>query len=148
MSNDKQVSVSRQIDAPAEVIFDIIADPSRHHEMDGSGTVLALKGNADERLKLGSKFGMKMNQGVPYSVSSKVVEYEENRLIAWAHFGRHRWRYELEPNESGTLVTETFDWAPSPIGFLLKAVGFPKRHKVSMEKTLENLEQIALAQVS
>ena len=110
--------------------------------------MLALNSSADERLKLGSKFGMKMNQGVPYSVSSKVVEYEENRLIAWAHFGKHRWRYQFEPNESGTLVTETFDWSTSPIGFALKLVGFPQRHKISIEKTLEKLEQMALAEAT
>ena len=33
---------------------------------------------------------------MPYRISSTVMEFVENRLIAWAHFGKHRWRYELE----------------------------------------------------
>ena len=32
-------SVERVIAAPPETIFAIIADPKRHHEFDGSGTV-------------------------------------------------------------------------------------------------------------
>jgi len=46
---------------------------------------------------MNAKFGMKMSFGpVPYFIRSKVVEFEENKRIAWAHFGKHRWRYELE----------------------------------------------------
>ena len=49
--------------------------------------------------------------GVPYLTKNTVVEYDEDRLIAWRHLGKHRWRYELEPVEGGTKVTETFDWS-------------------------------------
>ena len=45
---------------------------------------------------LGDRFGMDMKLGVPYRMSSTVVEYEADRLLAWAHFGGHRWRYELD----------------------------------------------------
>ena len=48
--------------------------------------------------------------GCPYRTDNTVVEFEEGRLIAWCHFNRHRWRYELEPlGDGSTLVTETFD---------------------------------------
>ena len=40
-------------------------------------------------------------------------EFEENRRIAWAHVGGHRWRYELEEVDGGTRVTESFDWSTS-----------------------------------
>ena len=33
------VSVERFIKAPAERVFALLADPSRHRELDGSGTV-------------------------------------------------------------------------------------------------------------
>jgi len=38
MGNDecKPVSVSRRIEAPAADIFELLADPDRHHEFDGS----------------------------------------------------------------------------------------------------------------
>ena len=148
MSKTQQVSVSRQIAAPPAVIFDIIADPTRHAEMDGSGTVQRSKDDPS-RLKLGDRFGMKMRFGfVPYDIRSTVVEYEENRLIAWAHFGKHRWRYELEPNDEGTLVTETFDWSTSVAPWAIEAMGYPKQHVPSMEKTLERLEELAVAEKS
>ena len=39
---DTVVSVERVIDAPAAAIFAIVADPSRHPEIDGSGSVKSL----------------------------------------------------------------------------------------------------------
>ncbi len=49
--------------------------------------------------------------GVPYRVRNRVVEFEENRLIAWRHFEPQHWRFELQPTKSGTRVTETFDYS-------------------------------------
>ena len=49
------ISVERVIDAPPEAIFDLLADPKRHREIDGSGTVRDPRGTVD-RLKLGSRF--------------------------------------------------------------------------------------------
>lgn len=145
MAKQRSVSVSRQIAAPANVIFDILADPSRHAEIDGSGTVRGAKLDDPERLKMGTKFGMKMKIIVPYDMRSTVVEFEEDRLIAWAHFGKHRWRYELEPNDDGTLVTETFDWSTALSPQFIELSGYPKKHPVNMEKTLERLDAVATA---
>lgn len=143
MSATKSVSVSRQIAAPANVIFDILADPARHAEIDGSGTVRGAKDGTAERLAMGTKFGMKMKIVVPYDMRSKVVEFEEDRLIAWAHFGKHRWRYELEANDEGTLVTETFDWSTALSPKFIELSGYPKKHPANMEATLERLDEVA-----
>ena len=105
------VSASRVIAASPEAIFDLLADPDQHHVIDGSGTVQAARSGNPTRLTLGAKFGMDMKMGVPYKITNEVVELEENRRIAWRHFGHHIWRYELEPVEGGTKVTESFDWA-------------------------------------
>jgi uncharacterized protein YndB with AHSA1/START domain len=116
---DKQevVSVERVIDAPPEAIFDLLADPKRHREIDGSGTVRDPRGPV-ERLRLGSRFGMSMKMGIPYAMESRVIEFDEPKLIAWQttgptrvgrHFGGRVWRYELEPVEGGTRVRETWD---------------------------------------
>ena len=145
MAKEQSVSVSRLIDAPAQVIFDVLTDPARHAEIDGSGTVRGAKVGTTQRLQMGSKFGMKMKFGVPYDIRSTVVEYEENALIAWAHFGNHRWRYQLEPVDGATMVTETFDWSTSRAPFMIELMGYPKKHVPSMEKTLERLEQVVLA---
>ena len=32
----------------------------------------------------------------------EVVEFEEDRRIAWRHYGHHIWRYTLEPTDGGT----------------------------------------------
>ncbi len=139
---EQQVSVSRVIAASPEAIFEVLTDPARHSEIDGSDTVQQIRGESD-RLELGSRFGMDMKFGpLPYRISSTVVEFEENRLIAWAHFGKHRWRYELEPVDGGTEVTETFDWSTAISPKAIELMGYPKKHPASMEATLERLAAV------
>jgi hypothetical protein len=137
--SDRIVAVERFIPAAPQAIFDVLADPSRHPEIDGSGSVKAARPGAPERLALGAKFGMSMKIGVPYSISNTVVEFDEGRLIAWQHFGRHIWRYRLEPVEGGTTVTEEFDYRKARSPQLLELLQYPTRHRSDMEKTLERL---------
>ncbi|HEX2576756.1 MAG TPA: SRPBCC family protein [Aquihabitans sp.] len=113
------VTVERLIPAPASAIFDLIADPGRHRDIDGSGTVRDAKGSSGgRRLAPGSTFGMSMRMGLPYSMSSTVIEFEEDRRLAWQTrgpgplgklVGGRIWRYELEPTAGGTLVKESWD---------------------------------------
>ena len=86
------VSVERVIKAPAASIFAVVADAARHPEIDGSGALVAAKAGAPERLAMGSTFGMSMKLGVPYTTSNTVVEFEQDRRIAWqtVHAGRAR----------------------------------------------------------
>jgi uncharacterized protein YndB with AHSA1/START domain len=138
---ERVVSVSRVIHASPEAIFAVLTDPAKHGEIDGSGMVQRPSG-ASQRLQLHSKFGMDMKMGpIPYRVSSTVKEFDANRLIAWAHFGKHRWRYQLEPLDSGTStkVTESFDWSTSKSPKLIELAGYPKKHPANMEATLERL---------
>ena len=111
------VTVQRLIAAPPEAIFALIADPARHRDIDGSGTVQGLKGECAP-LALGSKFGMSMRMGIPYSMVSTVIEYEPDRRLAWQthgptaigrFVGGRIWRYRLEPVDGGTLVHESWD---------------------------------------
>jgi uncharacterized protein YndB with AHSA1/START domain len=144
--SEQVVSVSRVIQASPEAIFDVLIDPARHGEIDGSGTVQELRGESN-RLALGSKFGMDMKIGLlPYRVTSTVKEFEQNRLIAWAHFGKHRWRYELEPvaesDGGGTKVTESFDWSYAMAPKVIELAGYPKKHPANMEATLERLASV------
>ncbi len=142
--SEQMVSVSRVIDATPQEIFDVIADPARHCEFDGSGTVREAR--STERLSMGAKFGMNMKLGVPYVIGNTVVEFDEPKRIAWRHMGHHRWRYELVEVEGGTEVTETFDWSTSKLKWFIERAGYPEKHPPNMEKTLERLDALLRAQ--
>jgi hypothetical protein len=102
------------INAPAEKIFEILSNPRRHKEIDGTKTIQENISGPD-KLVLGSKFGMKMRLGINYRIQNTVVEYEENSLIGWRHLGRWIWRYELvNIGPQMTQVTETFDASRAP----------------------------------
>ena len=131
--------MSRTIAATPAAIFAVLSDPSLHAVIDGSGTVQGAHSN-ERQLRLGSKFSMGMRMGVPYRISNEVVEFEQDRLIAWRHLGGHRWRYELRPVDGGTEVTETFDWSTSRAPKAIELAGYPRRHVPNMERTLERLE--------
>lgn len=131
------------VHAPAERIFDVLTDPAKHPLLDGSGTVRATRGDPPRRLALGSTFSMDMRRGLPYFVTNKVVEYERDRLIAWRHLGRHRWRWELKPiDEHTTEVTETFDWTGAPGGVAYRLLGFLDANTRAIEATLARLESV------
>lgn len=145
MSNQQIVSASRVIHAPPEEIFALLADAGQHAEFDGSGMVQGTRGDP-QPLTLGSTFGMAMKLGLlPYPIRNTVVEYEPDRLIAWKHFGAHRWRYELEPVDGdSTKVTESFDWShyPTPLDKLVELVGYPARNRAAIDATLERLAEL------
>jgi uncharacterized protein YndB with AHSA1/START domain len=141
-------TVERVIAASPEKIFDLLADPRRHHDIDGSGTVRDAK-DAPERLALGSTFGMSMKAGIAYSMTSTVIEFDENRRIAWqtrgtgkigSKFGGRIWRYDLEPVDGGTRVRESWDISQERA----KAMVRPARKKTrkSMEQTLARIEEL------
>jgi uncharacterized protein YndB with AHSA1/START domain len=139
------VSASIEIAAPASRIFDILADPRRHVEIDGSHMLRRCLDGPD-RLGRGSQFVMAVRLcGVPYRVRNRVVEFEENRLIAWRHFEPQHWRFQLQPTRSGTRVTETFDYSywPPAGRLLLVALGWPRRNKPAITKTLALLASAA-----
>ncbi|WP_189153391.1 SRPBCC family protein [Lentzea pudingi] len=136
----RSVSVTTTVPAPAERIFDLLADPAKHPLIDGSGSVLAPRPDAPDRLTLGTAFGMDMRIGLAYRIENTVVEFEENRLIAWRHFNGHRWRWRLTPLGDGTTeVTETFDWSTARVPLLLDLSPVPRRNKASMRRSLERL---------
>jgi uncharacterized protein YndB with AHSA1/START domain len=146
-------TVERVIPAPPGAIFALISDPNRHRDFDGSGTVRQAK-RVPERLQLGSTFGMSMHLGIPYSMVSTVVEYEENRRLAWqtrgpgrigAHFAGRIWRYELEPVDGGTRVRESWDIThESAVTKPLVRKGAADARK-NMASTLARIEELVTA---
>ncbi len=136
--SERAVRDSTVVAASPQAVFDLLADPRAHSSFDGSGTVRTAVTGPD-RLALDARFGMAMHWGVPYRVRNVVVEFEEGRRIGWRHFGRHVWRYELEPAGSGTRITETFDYAPSLSPRVLELWGAPQRNLASIRATLRRL---------
>ena len=143
------VSVERFVKATAEQVFAVLADPSRHREIDGSGTLRdAVEGPA--KLVLGSRFGMHMKAGAPYVMVNEVVEFEADRRIAWQArpdralfakaIGGRIWRYELEPRDGGTLVRETWDISQERLPPLVW--GLRGLTRVSMNRTMDRLEEL------
>jgi len=146
MDEDRLVSGSTTVAAPPHVVFSIVADPRQHPRIDGSGSVRAVV-TGPQRLSAGADFGVSMTLfGVPYRIRNRVVEFEEDRLVAWRHFGAHRWRYRLEPtDDGGTEVTETFDYSryrPAAAA-VLRTLGFPGRNRAGITATLARLKAAA-----
>lgn len=144
MPDTSVITETRFIPAPAAAIFDLLADPAQHRTIDGSGSVQGAQQDGPGRLSLGAKFGMEMRMGAPYKVENTVVEFEEGRRIAWRHFGRHVWRYLLEPvDEHSTRVTEQFDPTRAPLRWVYGLIGARRRNQQSIIETLTRLESWA-----
>jgi hypothetical protein len=127
----KPVEVSRRIEAPAALIFEILANPQRHMDFDGSGM---LRGAVLDRpiSDVGDPFTMKMHRlGDDYLMLNYVVEFEPDRRIFWEPApgdpsraegndpskvgipAGYRWGYVLTPDgDNATVVTEVFDCGP------------------------------------
>ena len=142
MAPEQQISRDIVIAAPPAKVFAVLVDPRRHTDFDGSGTVKNAVSGPD-RLSKGAKFGTSMKMfGLPYRIPNTVVEFEEDRRIAWAHPGKHRWRYELEAVEGGTRVTETCDFSTSPAGGVMARLPIARWNAEGIEKTLPKLKAL------
>jgi hypothetical protein len=131
------------IAASPQQLFDLVADPARHPQIDGSGSVRAARPGNPDRLELGSTFSMDMRLVLGYRIQNTVVEFDEGKQIAWRHFYGHRWRYLFEPVEGGTLVTEQWDARPARSRLALVALGYPARNRAGMQKSLDRLAELA-----
>jgi hypothetical protein len=144
------VVMSRRIQAEAGAIFEILADPRRHTDLDGSGM---LRGALTDSVVtgVGDVFVLKMylERLGDYEMANHVVEFEVGRRITWEpqrhdidlpHSG-HRWGFELAPDGPGaTVVTEIFDcsrWSPDD----RVAIDFGRIWVEAMATTLERLDE-------
>jgi Polyketide cyclase / dehydrase and lipid transport len=142
MAKTRSVSRTRFIKALPEAIFEVVSNPAKHALIDGSGTVQSAAQGGPATLIMGTEFGMNMKLGVPYKMQNTVVEFEPGQLIAWRHFGGHRWRWQIAPAEGGAMVTETFDWAGAKSPFMLELARYPARNAKAIEKSLIRLAEL------
>ena len=136
-----RVEATRAEDAD---VFALVADPHRHHEIDGSGTVQA-KIVGPHELEVGSRFSAGMKQaGVPYTIASTVTAYEQDRLLEWRHPFGHRWRWEFEQvGPTSTRITETWDptRTPFPLGLVFRAWRMSQKNAQGISRTLQGLQE-------
>ncbi|WP_353952055.1 SRPBCC family protein [Knoellia sp. S7-12] len=115
MDNEiRVVSASRDIAAPAETVFELIADPRRQPEWDGNDNLVEII-TGDRIRSVGESFAMRTTKG--NHRDNLVVDFEEGRRIAWRPGNEgeapagHEWRWEVVPLEHGSArVTHTYDW--------------------------------------
>lgn len=138
----KVATASREIGAPAAVIFELIADPSRQPEWDGNDN-LAEAAPGQRVVAAGDVFVMTTSKGNVRE--NHVVEFEEGRLLAWrpAEPGLeppgHLWRWELEPVDHGrTVVTHTYDWTQ-----LTDEKRLPRARATTSERLAASLDRLA-----
>ena len=135
---DETVSATTIINAPAEAIFAVLADPAKHPAIDGTGWVC---GPLDSQLltAVGQVFRMAMyhanHPDGSYRMANRVQAFDPPHAISWepgqdsgdgdSRFGGWVWRYDLAPaGPSGTTVTLSYDWSAVP-GFLRQHIRFP-----------------------
>jgi uncharacterized protein YndB with AHSA1/START domain len=137
----KVVSASREIAAPADKIFELIADPSLQPRWDGNDNLA--EAHTGQRVRaVGDLFAMTLTIG---SVrDNHVVEFEEGRLIAWRPSEPdkeppgHLWRWQLEPlDDARTLVTHTYDWSR-----LTDEKRLPRARATTADKLQASLERL------
>ena len=158
------VAVSRRICAPAHDIFQVLANPVRHPDFDGSESLRGA-GSTAVISGVGDVFVMKMyfSHLGDYEMNNHVVEYEQDRRIGWepeagrghpnaaldssapARWG-HRWSYQLTPDgPDATVVTEVYDCSRAPEE---ERVGMDNGNvwAEAMAETLERLDELCTRQ--
>jgi hypothetical protein len=131
------------INAPIQQVFDIIADPYRHAEFDGSGTVKKALRTPPTQQGCEVRHGHEDGPALQDEEHCRGVLDEPN-LIAWCHPGHHRWRYELTAiDENTTEVTETFDGSTARFPPALKAMNAYENNQKAILKTLVRLKELA-----
>lgn len=154
------IRASRRICAPADVIFQFLADPRMHLNLDGSGMLRGVA-SGTTITDVGDYFVMNMfyEELGDYQMINHVVEYEPGRRIGWepeagrghpnaepeavrdARWGQ-RWSFELTPDGAGaTVVTEIFDCSRVPEDERVD-IDDGRIWVESMNRTLARLDQL------
>jgi hypothetical protein len=154
---DETISAVATIDAPAETVFQVLADPTTHAAIDGTGWVReSLDG---ERLThAGQVFRMAMyhdnhpNGG--YEMANRVLDCVPPVAISWEpgqdvagdgnlQFGGWIWRYDLRPvDDTRTQVKLSYDWSAVPQQ-VRQHIPFPPFDPAHLDNSLKHLAELA-----
>ncbi len=150
MANDKQMTATRTIDASAGALFDVLSNPERHAELDGSGFVLSDE-KSDRITGTGQVFTMNMtgdHMGGDYQTDNHVTGYDQNKMLAWktAPAGTEppgwEWLWQLDQQgPDSTQVSVTYDWSHVTDKDLLSKITFPLVPQSALEDSLGHLAE-------
>ena len=149
------VSATTIINAPAEVIFAVLADPAKHAAIDGTGWVSESL-DSTPLTTAGQVFRMAMyhpnHPDGNYQMFNRVQAFDPPRTMSWKpgydagdgtlRFGGWNWRYDLTPaGPSATTVTLTYDWSAVPDS-IREHIGFPPFPPEHLGNSLAHLAEL------
>jgi hypothetical protein len=153
---EETMSVVTTINARAQTVFNVLADPSTHQAIDGTGWVReSLDGKRLTETR--QIFRMAMyhdnHSDKDYEMANRVELFDPPRAIAWQpgqgaddtalDFGGWIWRYDLSPvTPSQTEVTLTYDWSRVP-PHLREHIQFPPFDRQHLDNSLKHLAELA-----
>ena len=140
------------IDAPAQVVYDLVADPMRMADWSPECVRCRWIGGASEPA-VGARFRGTSRKGRRrWTTTSTIVEMRPGELFAWevSYYGQPvaRWAYRIEAHDGGVELVESVD---DRRGSVLRAIsplitGSPdrgKRNADTMESTLQAVKAAA-----
>lgn len=147
------MTASTTIEATREAVFAVLADPSTHASIDGTGWVSAAL-DSGPIVAAGQVFRMAMyHENHPdedYAMANRVEVFDEPRAIAWKpgtaapetgelSYGGWTWRYDLDAaGPTQTTVTLTYDW--SAVGPEVREyIQFPPFPQAHLDHSLQHL---------
>jgi hypothetical protein len=155
---DESVRATTIIAAPAEVIFGVLADPTQHVAIDGTGWVRESL-DSQPLTVAGQVFRMAMyhpkHPDGDYQMANRVQVFERPTAISWQpgydpgdgnlRFGGWSWRYDLAPHgPCTTKVTLSYDWSAVPPS-IRENIRFPPFRPDHLDNSLANLTALAIS---
>lgn len=148
------VRATVRVQARPEDVFAVLADPTRHPGLDGTGRVRAALDPAP-LTEVGQLFRMAMfhehHPDGDYVICNEVLVLTAPRAIAWRPgyddggtlaFGGWSWRYDLAGRADGsTAVTLTYDWSATSEE-VRQRIGFPPFPLSHLEESLGRLADL------
>lgn len=157
---DETLSATATINAPAETVFAVLADPTTHPAIDGTGWLRESR-DGEALTSPGQVFRMAMyhdnHPDKDYEMANQVRVFDPPHAISWEPgqynadgelgFGGWFWRYDLAPaGESATEVTLSYDWSAVP-PFIREHIQFPPFGPDHLRNSLAHLGEIAGSRV-
>ncbi len=155
--DQENVSATLTVAVPAPRVFAVLADPTAHSAIDGTGWVQESVERAP-LTEVGQIFRMAMyHAGHPdgdYQTVNRVQVLDPPRAIGWLtgqekgdgqlEFGGWLWRYDLAPlGPSETVVTLSYDWSGVPQYIRDRGIQFPPFGPEHLTNSLQHLAGLA-----